>query len=167
MTEKPKRKYDDGLMRALDFKEADLELNRRGEMSKYQLERVRGSLAAIDAVMLILVVAGVLISLYVAQLYTILGFIAAIFCLIMGSLLFTYIETEWRGLARDRQAQKILQVEGYIHLDVTNAHSFKVVICDSEFCISKAMFLAFKNGEQYRIYYAPGTRKIFSAELIS
>ena len=41
---------------------------------------------------------------------------------------------------------------------------YSVSIGDTRFYVEKPVFLAFKNGDPYRIYYAPGSNTILSAE---
>jgi hypothetical protein len=65
--------------------------------------------------------------------------------------------------ARSDLDDKISAVEGFVTLDIIG-ETYAIYIDGSKFDVYKEAFLAFKNGDPYRIYLAPNSNKILSAE---
>jgi hypothetical protein len=75
---------------------------------------------------------------------------------------------KWRRYEKAFSAS-VESIEGIVELDIrqsfrTNQQQFVVTIGSMEFKVGTDVFLAFKNREPYRIYYAPGSNTILSAE---
>ena len=63
----------------------------------------------------------------------------------------------------DAARGEVAVLEGRINLNI-NGRNFSVVIDDRKFALKQKVFLAFKNGDPYRVYYTPHTKKLLSAE---
>jgi hypothetical protein len=174
MAEKPKHKPEHLLMEALDFTDEDLAANREGYLTKRQLLRLSQRqnswtmgvvLAAIGSVFLcaFAIMDGIRIGDTVSSRVGIIGLIAI---LAGGFVLYTW--TKGARFAVDLRQGELEAVEGRVALDVisqgSSGNAYTVQIEDRTFAINKPIFLAFKNGDPYRIYYAPHSRTILSAE---
>lgn len=59
-------------------------------------------------------------------------------------------------------------VKGRVSLNIYEGKNggYSVAIDDIAFHVSSSVFLAFKNNDPYRIYYAPSSKVILSAEAL-
>ncbi len=160
------KKYEEVLAAALKFTDDDLAMNAAGRLSPAQaamLQRRRtvgailiGGLCATVGFFLLIGTVGATASLG-PILLAMLVFLA--FALAVGAIPAVRI-------SRDLQ-QGVKVAEGRVALDMTpaqNSATYKVQIDGQKFKVQKRAFLAFKNGDPYRIYYAPNTKTILSAE---
>lgn len=165
MTQKPK-KYEDVLMRALKFDETDLAANEAGEWSAAQV--AKWSRARRDHLVALLVAFGftALFLVFTARASTNIG------VLLNGGALFgTLVTVGYLSGRLDRVLRDLHDgartVEGRVELDVdtrNNKTKYTAKIGGMKFKISKMTFLAFKNGDPYRVYYAPHQKRIASVE---
>jgi hypothetical protein len=165
--EKSKRKPEHILMDAIGFTEEDLEFNLEGDLSDAQEAWLNGERSLwMYRIVLALVVFGaacifILINLDGATEYQIIiGF-----CIFTGMFVFASI-SKWMQFNGDLR-DGIEVAEGRIKLDIRDKaqeHSkYRIIIENITFKIDKDIFLAFKNGDPYAIYYAPHTKTILSA----
>jgi len=160
------KKYEDVLAAALKFTDDDLAMNAAGRLSPAQtamLQRRRtvgaiviGGLCAIVTLCLFIGSAGV--GMFLSPVFLALMVFFA-FALAIGAIPAVRIS---RDLKLGAQV-----VEGRVELDTTpaqNSASYRVKVDGQKFNVQKRAFLAFKNGDPYRIYYAPNTKTILSAE---
>jgi hypothetical protein len=162
---KPK-KHTDVLMVALDFDDDDLAANKSGEYSDHQiaeLKRRRTWQAIIFSLTTVVVSLLALVSTTSAP------------TLLLPMLFFLGLFMVWSLLAggigvvrftRDLRTG-IKAAEGRVGLDMNpsqNTSAYFVKLDERKFKVKKAIFLAFKNGDPYRIYYAPHSKTILSVE---
>ena len=152
--EKPKRKYEDILMDAIGFTEDELELNRVGQLSKdqWRILYLRQNIWLIA----IILVGFVLLALWLGISFSIPHVIA-----ITGIL---YCANKWLMFHNDLRQPRAISMEGRISLDVYGKGSYTLAVENERFIVNKNIFLAFKNGDPYRIYYTPYTKHLLSAE---
>jgi hypothetical protein len=151
--EKPKRKPEAVFMDAVGFYEDDLKANQAGQISKeqYRILYIRRNtwLAGI------FITVSVLIILW-------FGFRNAfLIALVTGGLFYSC--NTWLILNKDLKSRQAINVEGRISLDV-NGRIYTLSLENIQFNIKKDAFLAFKNGDPYRIFYTPYSKQLLSAE---
>jgi hypothetical protein len=162
-------KYEDVLMKAIGFNEEALELNRQGKLSVPQLDAVKWH-RDLNGCGLVIVILGFIV---VFRLFggVISSFTGCMVGLIAGGLCISTLYSvfnEWYKTNQDVNKSRIEIIEGYMTIDVKQEGN-KTVYCvvsieGIEFIVKKKVFLAFKNGEPYRIYYTPNTKRILSVE---
>lgn len=164
--DKPK-KYEDLLMAALNFTEADLEANQAGELSARQiaaLEKRRG-----------LMFMGVFVSMVVMALFFLIASVmqpsddATVFYFftVFPALFTLYLAYNVYRYGKDIHDRRSAVVEGRVELDISggqNSANFAIKLENKKFRLNKRQFLTFKSGDPYRVYYAPKSRRILSAE---
>ncbi|MBL8132727.1 MAG: hypothetical protein JNL42_12780 [Anaerolineae bacterium] len=163
--EKPK-KYEDLLMAALHFDDADLAANMEGAWSDRQIVRMRARrrLLAFGAVLLI-----VSVPLFMFLFGAIGGSVALVLTVLTGLILIAGLMAAAHSvsqIARDLRGP-VAEVEGRVALDTrakNNKTIYYVKLGRVRFKVGKEEFLTFKNHDPYRLYYAPGQKTILSAE---
>jgi hypothetical protein len=172
--EKPKSKPEHMLMQAIGFTEEDLEANREGYMSKRQRSRlyakrsswgIRTILAV--GITLFLCVSAIIDGNRIGDTVSSRLAIIGLICIVGGSAV-VYTRLKGANFTADLWKGEIHIIEGRVVLDVSNQGNrgdfYTVRIDDTTFAINKPIFLAFKNDDPYRIYYAPRSKTILSAE---
>ena len=164
--DKPK-KYEDLLMEALDFTEADLEANQAGVLSPNQRARLsadarkaRQWVIAAGVVATIFIITTVMAVNPIGQLLNgLTAAIAALICL-MFVRRFVPLSRAARG--------GVEQVEGRAQLDTDSkeemSNAYYLLIDEAKFKLKKRQFLTFKSDDPSRVYYAPKVKRILSAE---
>lgn len=145
------------LMGALDFTASDLAFNRRGELSQRQrekLQKYRLTLAknwgiGLLAISLIGLLVGLPSALLVLELL-----------LIGGLMLMT-----WLRLSADL-AGYVQRASGCARFSPVSPLGAYLIVGDQRFAISRRAYEAFSAGRCYRLYYAPISRTILSAEML-
>ncbi|MCU0499991.1 MAG: hypothetical protein MUF87_21780 [Anaerolineae bacterium] len=168
-------KHEQRLAQALGFTSDDLEFNQNGIINSTQLDDLRRTLthkllenAGIAVVVtLVLGIGTFLVRDYLRLAPWLLSLI------VMGpALLIGYSLWQWwwiyRYLRRDQREQTAKTISGRITLTsnrlADDQHlAYSLTIGDHAFPISETVFLTFKNGDPYQIYYAPHTHRILSA----
>ena len=159
------KKYEDVLMRALNFTEDDLTLNAAGQLSAAQMNRLKTqrTTTASLAVALSVIVGGLLLF---ANGYA--RSLAPLVMMVLIFVLFTVVTGIIPAVQMTRDLQAGVQVaEGRVELDTIPRRKrtvYLVKLDGQKFKVQKQTFLAFKNGDPYRIYYAPHSRTILAAE---
>ncbi|MBL8165987.1 MAG: hypothetical protein JNJ61_28645 [Anaerolineae bacterium] len=148
------------LLDALKFSTEELELNRRGQLSRQQRNQlkhrfvwtIRRWLLALVA----LIPAGVLLHVR----WMILVFSGATVVSVMVS-----IWLRWREDLKSR----VSTADGYLNImpqmRLPFAMAYQLSVDNVRFTVSRRTRAAFAPGRRYRVYYAPGSRTILSAEL--
>lgn len=160
------KKYEDVLMSALKFDDDDLAANIAGNFSVAQVQRLKRrrvaqaiTIAVICAIIVLVVLLMATVSVQTAPPLLILTALFGGLALLFGTI--TSIQ-----VTRDLQ-DGIKVIEGRVQLDMTpaqNSATYYVKVEGKKFKVKKAAFLAFKNGDPYRIYYAPHSKTILSVE---
>ena len=159
------KKYEDVLMRALNFTEDDLTLNAAGQLSAAQMNRLKTqrTTTASLAVALSVIVGGLLLF---ANGYA--RSLAPLVMMVLIFVLFTVVTGIIPAVQMTRDLQAGVQVaEGRVELKTIPQRKrtvYLVKLDGQKFKVQKQTFLAFKNGDPYRIYYAPHSRTILAAE---
>jgi hypothetical protein len=153
--EKAKRKPEDIyiFMDAVGFYEDDLEANQAGYISKeqYRLLYSRRNSWFVGIIILLWVLA--ILWFGWRNTFLIVMFLGGLF----------YSITKLIRIHRDLRSREAISVEGRIALDV-NGRLFTLTLGHMQFNLDKTAFLAFKNGDPYRIFYTPYSKQILSAE---
>jgi len=166
---------DSMLATALKFSHDDLIANRDGYMTKKQrkrLHRIGLSQYLPSAVGSIVFGAAffLCLSLFLMALRDdTLSILLATFGF-MSLWLAGYAYVQWRKFKADLEKGAVELTEGQIRLNIygfSRHIGFSIGIEKQSFSVKRGILLAFKNGEPYRIYYAPRTRTLLSAEQIS
>jgi hypothetical protein len=90
-----------------------------------------------------------------------------ILAFVLVGIILAFARHRWRWFNDDLRKGEIANIEGRVRLDIADngrSSSYSVAIEKTIFRINKQVFLAFKNGDPYRIYYAPHSMKMLSAE---
>lgn len=167
---KPK-KYEERLMDALAFDEDDLDANAAGHFSEAQRE----DFAAEQRRLALFIAGDTLIVAAWLILTRFGGFIGATLPLvlivlpILLALVLSYAIRLYRLYADVREDQP-QNAEGRVELSMhgkSGAGSTvdcTIRVSDAKFPLKEEAFLAFKNGDPYRIYYASRSKKLLSVE---
>jgi hypothetical protein len=158
----PKNKPGNVLMDALDFDENDLLANRNGQLGESQYDDLHSQriqfLAASVAVFLLIVFFMIFVLVFGNT------FMPGLVMLIIGGAFAMVAYLYSHKLKFDRDIQGVVELlEGVVELDIIQ-ETCALDIDDCRFYVSSKVFLAFKNGDPYRIYFTCRTRKILSAE---
>jgi hypothetical protein len=165
---KHKSKNDEDELRyAIGFTSVELEANRDGVLSDYQrhkfgVDRRDNMFIAFFAVILAVAIFGVAYGRFSAM-DGLLIWIPIVLC--GSTALFAAVKAD--ELHRDLKQNAVEAAQGRVSLDITQYRSkttYTVQLQDRTWDVKKNVFLAFKNGEPYAIYYAPFSKKILSAE---
>lgn len=172
-----KPKTDRSLMHGLNFSAEDLAANRDGYMTFEQRARLRrramldaGSYLAFACLVglfffMMLSVAfsdNVPSSLILGGLLTLTGMFGLGTVIVFGAM-----AHRWRLYRADLYKGDVSTTAGSVSLDIQDwgrRASYKVRVERLTFDVSKKALLAFKNGERYRVYYAPNSKTLLSAE---
>jgi hypothetical protein len=162
------------LMDALGFDEADLDANRNGYMSKaqrFKLRRKQQERLANLKNGAIVVTAGSVLAFAMVVIFRLnFGFCAFSIGLVdvMLGILGTVNLRRWRRLDTDLYKGDVSVASGRISLDVQPEGEVQVKyllrVQRLRFDISKDALLAFRNQEDYQVYYLPNSETVLSAE---
>ena len=182
MTDKRKLKPDELLMDSIGFDEDDLAANRAGKLGPNQAARLkrlqqnaRISGVAANGVGTLLMLGGLIL--------TIIGFLGAIGLVIVG-LMFLAVGMQlfmrnglWtlraaRAQLLDSQMNAVERIEGRVSLDVqarngfmgSSSSEYTVRLEGRDWSVTREVFLAFKNGDPYALYYGPRSGVVLAAE---
>jgi hypothetical protein len=169
--DKGKYKPEYTLMDALHFTEDDLEANRQGVLGQAQRDHLRRDRSRLLALTVVALVSFTMSGLLCASPF----FYGANTSLLQVASFFFVIAIMILGISRTRLGPwrndlltgKLAALEGRIRLDVGygNLYSyFRIAVEGQTFGVRKDVFLAFKNGDLYRVYYGPNSKWLVSAE---
>jgi len=168
------------LLEAFGVSEADLEANQQGSITKAQhyhilrtrLERDRYDVPFFSGLFLgmmmlafgILGFAGIIVPARSSnELSTIAIFIVGIVVLCATAY---YLWLVWRDFHADIQDDIVLALEGRVGFEIGEGKypEHKVRLEGHEFAVKRDVLMAMQNGQVYRLYYAPHSHVLLSAE---
>lgn len=165
------KKYEDVLMSAFYFDAQDLAANQAGKYSDWQVNRLRAEVRrAVSALAILLfgsavVVAGGL-SLGAARPQSAGFAVTFIALLLLVGIFISYYWLKNQDAAADLRQHQVSTVVGRVALSATSSgegvRRYVARIDKLRFTLKQQEFLAFKNGDPYRIYYAPQSKRILS-----
>jgi hypothetical protein len=157
-----KNKPGNVLMEALDFDEDDLEANRAGQLSEVQYNNMYSKRMVFIYVFVTLSTVIVFMSILTLSLNLFVMATAIIFFMRMKLHQF---DNDLKGNVLPMEGVvKLDVITNKIHTNVSSGVAYSIRINDRKLNVEKKAFLAFKNGDPYRIYFTPNTKKILSAE---
>lgn len=163
--EKPK-KYEERLMDIFAFDEDDLDANEAGQLSPAQgaqLQRARNTALSTFALMWLL--CGVLAAIVVVLGLRAPGLLPAVMAALLLTAGVSFAFSISRKLSADLRDRRVLAAEGRITLSMLGASDYFLGVEQMKFRLNKQeTFLAFKNGDPYRIYYAPRSQRILAVK---
>ncbi|HEX2908354.1 MAG TPA: hypothetical protein VHO69_15890 [Phototrophicaceae bacterium] len=153
------------LMAALDFTVMGLGANQDGHLSqqqktRLQYERKQALLFAIPISLVVIPIALLFLA-YNVRHPAEWGYGGIGLGLLLGFTLIPFRRAI--RLTRDLRANRVEAVQGYVSLDM-NGSQCSVTIGNQTWQVNKNVFLAFKNGDPYCLYYLPHSRTLLSAE---
>jgi hypothetical protein len=164
--EKPKYKPEHMLMQAIGFMEDDLEANREGHISRRQRVILENDQTFRNT----LITFAAILAIPLTLLFSCISFSefgnTALFCFLIAGIIF-FMRRSWARVNDDLRMGDVRAIEGWVKLDFANRGNwslYSLAINGEIFSVKKSVFLAFKNGDPYRIYYAPHSKTILSAE---
>ncbi len=171
MDDKPKHKPQQMLMHNLNFTEDELALNRNGRLSQVQVgylqvlcqqeyNRLSGPLVFC---LLISLFGCILFILFVTSVYstTFAAIIASAVMLVAREVV--HRARVIRAFRQDMAQWCITCSSGIVRLSLRR-DQFIVSLDDYSWPVRKHVFLAFKNGDPYILYFTPRTRTLLAAE---
>lgn len=163
--EKPK-KYEDRLMDAFAFDEDDLDANQAGQFSQAQIASLKAARnRAILQFVLMWLMIGVLSAIVVGLGMRAGGLLLPVMAALLVISAFSFIFSKARRLMQDLGENRILAAEGRVDLSIQGDYDYFLLVEKQRFRLKqKDIFLTFKNGDPYRIYYTPRSRQILSVE---
>jgi hypothetical protein len=163
MTNKQKPlKYEEMLEDAFAFDVDSLRHNAQGQLSHHQRMKLKSRFQN-NSILLFFAVMAFIAALTLIRVGAV-AYIVMLISLVGGGVL----ALQSLRLTSDLNANDIETIEGRIHLDVQsggqNSVVYQLQIGDMKFTLNKKKFLALKNGDPYRIYYLPSSKRILSVE---
>lgn len=163
--EKPK-KYEERLMDVFRFDDDDLEANQAGQFSQAQIAHLKAARnTAIFQFALMWLFIGVLTAVVVGIGMRVEGALPPVMAGLLVISVLPFIFSKARRLMKDVRENRILAAEGRVDLSMRNYTDYSLFVDKQRFDLKqKEAFLAFKNGDPYRIYFAPHSKQILSVE---
>jgi hypothetical protein len=163
-----KYKPEQQLADAIGFTEADLNSNRDGALSMAQRWKLHDEGGKALRLALAALVGGLLFAVLLMVFSRSPGMATMNTFIVLGAAgLFLYGGWRWLGYSADTKTVPA-ELEGRVKLDANDGGrsgvTFTIQVEGVTFPVKKNVFLAFKNGDPYRIYYAPRSKKLLSAE---
>jgi hypothetical protein len=166
------KKHEDRLMAILGFDEDDLAANRAGRISLKQIARLKRKRQGFMPTPKTIVGLGAVL---VAILWGTIGVTRLSYetlsTLTMTMMLFVVIALKmmehFDGITADVRKETVEEVEGRVELSMQttlNADRYFLNVDQMRFKVTQQALLAFKNGDPYRIYYAPRSKQVLSVE---
>ncbi len=168
------QKYERHLMDAFAFDAGDLAVNRAGTFSENQRRKLQhwwmiwtlGLAAAliVGAGVSAFLVPAILLAPQALGIKIAVGLVAIILTCVA---LYAFCWFKRADYLSDLDESIVYAAEGRVRLALDEGRSnarYLVSVGHLAFIVSKGAFLAFKNGDPYRIYYAPNSKRIVSVE---
>lgn len=158
------------LMAALNFTEIDLNANRTGDISLAQADRLRRTWQRTLATSLaVLIGVGLAAALFLyfgqRQQTFILSFIGIVLTVVNAYVMGRLVQARFRYTG-DRRPPVIVQdgvIERVLRV-VGRGRLYLLKIDGRELYVTRPIFNAFEDGKRYRLYRAPASKTILSAE---
>ncbi len=167
-------KYERHLMDAIGFDAGDLAMNQAGTFSETQRRRLQNwwMFWTLGLAAAVIVGAGMSALLFLAILFAppsvALKIAAGLVAIILACVvLYAFCWFKRADYLDDLDECIVYGAEGRIRLildEGRNNARYLVGVGSLAFVVSKQVFLAFKNGDPYRVYYAPNSKRIVAAE---
>ncbi len=151
------------LMWAIGFTPTDLETNQEGVLSDHQRRKFQSErrTSVLNAAALGVLIIAVFVLMHKWDSMTGIVLLLPIFgC---GWLALVSI-TRALDCHNDIKHNQADSVQGRVSLDISDKGYYMIQLQQKVWPVKKTIFLAFKNGDPYAIYFAPRTNKILSAE---
>lgn len=166
-TDSKVKKYEDVLMAALNFTADDLTVNQAGSLSVGQVRALQQQQTRQIRRITLMCAFVLALALFVMVAVT-LATVPMLAFIVLFMVVATVNGTRSiQRLNHDLQAS-VEAVEGRIELDLCSAEdgsgNYFVWLDGRKFKVQRDGFLAFKNGDPYRLYYTPHSHTILSAE---
>ncbi len=149
----------------LPASDADLDANRKGQMSLSQLQILRRKWQGDLSGSIILIVCMTLLWI-LASLGG--GSIPALICLLVDVFLIALVIWRWNFFNQDMREARAASYTGPISLDIQGVNAgrarYLVSFGDEKLEISKEQLLALQNGSTYTVYFAPRTKIFLGAD---
>ncbi len=161
----------EALMNALLFSPEDLEANRRGQLSRSQLERLRGIRrreAGVASLVFVVLVFCATVLLFLGQLSErpILFAIGSLLVL-LNAVVVGLGGRAWMRLGGDMRADRVDALAGRLERVLRRGRTgdnFILRVSGVELAVTKEVFRAFEHEARYRLYRASHSRLLLSAE---
>ncbi|MBN8594324.1 MAG: hypothetical protein J0M33_21385 [Anaerolineae bacterium] len=181
MTEKYKRKPDQLLMDTIGFDEDDLEANHAGKMGPNQVTTLKQAQRRVQVNVFLIALMIVVVSV-LGLVPVLVGIFTSSLALLCGSSIFivwtAFFPTALHrfrladAYRMDSLSGDIERIEGRISLDVQARNNksgpgsvaFTVRLEGRKLIVTREVFLAFKNGDPYALYYGPRSGVVLAAE---
>ncbi len=166
------------LRKALDFDDVDLDANRNGAITPkqrlmlsrkqgWQISHTPGTYFFLFSVLLIATCA---LWNPLSQTLLLVLVVYTALAVVISSVSLTLLMNRLIRIRIDLREGTVHTIGGQVSLDVRSPSRYNVKcslrVQDMRFEISKAVMLAFHNGEYYRVYYTPHSKTVLSAELM-
>jgi hypothetical protein len=172
------------LLDALSVTEFDLEVNRKGHISpdqhrlifrqKLQQHHIANVLLVGTVIGWILIGHGVSVYLKWAQPFDginhLMSYLSPFMGLfVLGLVLVGAYHYIWRSVQADIQAGKVASITGRVGIEIDEGKfpTHKLHIEEQSFQVSREVLMAIQNGQVYRLYYAPHSHVLLSAERVA
>ena len=163
------KKYEDRIMDVFAFDENDLEANQAGHLSQQQMVRLKKARnRAISTFALLAMLFGFLAIIIVAAGFQASGILPPLAAGLLAVLaIYAIFGRNAQALLKDMRTNQVALAEGRVDLSLNalqNTAEYFLRVENMRFTIKQNAFLTFKNGDPYRIYYAPRSKRILSVE---
>ncbi len=169
------KKYEDVLMTAFYFDAQDLEANQAGKLTDWQRNRLKADIRRSTSALAIIGFGGVFVfaagaSVFVSSPHTpaesLLPLVLIVLMIAAFAAAYYYLRSQ--HASADLSQQQVGTVEGRVELKAASSgersSAYSARVGSIQFPLKQHEFLAFKNGDPYRIYYAPQSHRILSLE---
>ena len=161
----------DDLMREIPFSEADLESNRSGHMSDIQAARLRHArfravFTGFAVILLVALVATTLLFLAMRNGSIILNLIA-VGLIVINAVMMGMFARYWLRLSADLRDGEVEIIEGELERVIRpygRVNNYIIRIDGVQFSVTRQLFMQFRHESPYRIYRAPYSNALLSAE---
>ncbi len=159
-TTSPKHKYEHDLRRIFRFSEVALRANREGKYSANQIARLRWEFGwRFLACVIGGFVCAFCFTLNPSNLWSWILIFLLLFCCAWGFTAYSYWADLRYGKPNIVQGQIRLRIHGH-----NRSRVYQLSVENIDFILNKRRLLAFKNNEQYTIYYAQESEMILAVE---
>lgn len=163
------KKYEDRIMDVFAFDEDDFNANQAGHLSRRQISSLKSARnRSVTTFALLSVLLGFLAIVIVAAGFQTVGILPPLLAGFLTVLaMYAVFGRNAQSLLKDMNENRVAVVEGRVDLSLNalqNTAEYFLRVENMRFTIKQNAFLTFKNGDPYRIYYAPRSKRILSVE---
>ncbi len=166
------KKYGDVLMSAFHFQQRDLEANQQGQLTDWQMHRLKSARTASASVLALVLMAGVVgIAVGLGIWWSTPSPDAVFPLLVVLAMLAVFFIPYWfrnRWASADLHQRQVSVVEGRVSLSARSgsgrASTYRAQVEGERFTLRLNEMLALKNGDPYRIYYTARSHHVLSVE---